>query len=80
MRLQTIDLYEYCWGPVRVKKGSRSVEKELAPDSLIRLVIGESIPPRFLELLGNYIIGFTKEPLPTRNGAHAKTTSHQPEA
>jgi hypothetical protein len=27
-----------------------------ASDALIRLVIGESIPPKFLEILGRYLI------------------------
>ena len=42
MRLQTIDRYRYQWGPV--------AKRAVAADSLIRLVIGESVPPLFLEL------------------------------
>lgn len=68
MRLQTIDHYEYRWGPVFVTKGKRGVKKELAPDSLIRLVIGESIPPRFLELLARYIQDFSSAEMPKHDG------------
>jgi DNA (cytosine-5)-methyltransferase 1 len=50
MRLQTIDRYPYRWGPV----GQRPV----ATDSLIRLVIGESVPPLFFELLGRHLLKF----------------------
>ncbi len=68
MRLQTIDRYEYRWGPVLAKKGKRTVSKPLAPDGLIRLVIGESVPPRFLEQLGEYIRNFSTATIATRDG------------
>ncbi len=80
MRLQTIDRYSYRWGPVFVNKGRRTVTKSLAPDSLIRLVIGESVPPRFLELLGPYLRDFTNteppdtQPHPVRPFAHFGST------
>jgi len=50
LTLQTISDYDYDWGH------SDIYAKNAAPDSLIRLVIGESIPPRFLELLGKYLL------------------------
>lgn len=55
MRLQTIDRYDYRWGPVPLRKGSRSVVRPVAPDTLMRVVIGESIPPLFMELLGKHL-------------------------
>lgn len=65
MRLQTISDYEYSWGPVEVRRGRGDVRQKLAPDSLIRLVIGESVPPRFLEYLGKHISALSStEPLP----------------
>lgn len=69
MRLQTIDSYTYRWGPVFVKMGKRTVKQNLVPDSLIRLVIGESVPPRFLELLGLYLRNFTRAETPTCSGS-----------
>ena len=56
--LQTISQYPYRWGPIRNKKGQRL---EAAPDTLIRLVIGESIPPRFTQLLGEHLIKLTQD-------------------
>lgn len=52
-RLQTISDYPYEWGPILDKKGSK---KETAPDTLIRLVVGESIPPKFTDLLGRHLL------------------------
>ncbi len=57
IRLQTISDYRYYWGPIYSKKMDR---KEVAPDTLIRLVIGESIPPKFTELLGKHLIEMSK--------------------
>lgn len=71
MRLQTVDTYDYQWGPLSVKKGSRTVRKELAPDSLIRLVIGESVPPGFLELLGQHLIDFASKEMPAAILTHS---------
>ena len=42
MRLHTLDRYEYDWAG--------------AGDGLIRLVIGESVPPLFFDLLGRHLI------------------------
>ncbi len=55
MTLQTIDRYPYHWGPLKVKRGRGPKACPVAPDSLIRLVIGESVPPFFLELLGRHL-------------------------
>ncbi len=52
-RVHTLDDYEYAWGPM---KDSRGRVKPAAPDSLIRLVLGESIPPRVNELVLNHIL------------------------
>jgi DNA (cytosine-5)-methyltransferase 1 len=52
MRLHTIDDYDYRWG-------DGAGTKSMVRDSLIRTVIGESIPPRFLELLGRHLLQFT---------------------
>lgn len=41
IRLHTLDRYDYEWGD--------------APDSLIRLVLGESVPPAFLHKLGAHL-------------------------
>ena len=50
LKIHTLSEYPYKW--------VRSTEKGSIPanDGLIRLVIGESIPPKFMELLGNYLI------------------------
>jgi DNA (cytosine-5)-methyltransferase 1 len=55
MTLQTIDRYRYHWGPLKVSRGKKTRIQPVAPDSLIRLVIGESVPPLFLELLGKHL-------------------------
>jgi site-specific DNA-cytosine methylase len=47
--LQAIMDYSYRWGPLSGGKP--------ASDSLIRHVIGASVPPRFLELLGRHLLG-----------------------
>lgn len=56
MRLHTLDRYEYRWGPLEYRQGRRIKRSESAPDSLIRLVIGESVPPLFFELLARHLI------------------------
>lgn len=53
MELQTISRYAYKWGPIQLGNAKRQLP--LAPDSLIRLVIGESVPPRFFEILSGHI-------------------------
>ena len=50
LRIQTISEYKFEW-VVDVDGQSKH-----APDALIRLVIGESVPPKFLELLGSYLL------------------------
>jgi len=60
LRLQTIDSYEYKWGPLRYKNAKGNViNKEIAPDTLIRIIIAESIPPLFTELLSRHILKLT---------------------
>jgi len=56
--LHSLDRYEYYWGPM---KDLKNKQKEVAPDGLIRLVIGESIPPWFTEQLGRHLIKLSKE-------------------
>ena len=55
MTLQTISDYRYEWGPIEVVTKQGGTKLSPVKDTLIRLVIGESIPPRYLELLGRYI-------------------------
>jgi DNA (cytosine-5)-methyltransferase 1 len=52
MTLHTIDRYACQWGPIHVRRGKRERRKEVASDGLIRLVIGESVPPLYFERLG----------------------------
>ena len=59
MTLQTISDYRYEWGPIEVVTKRGRAKHIMAKDSLIRLVIGESVPPRFLELLGRHIRGLS---------------------
>ena len=49
LKLHTLSEYDYEW-----VKDACGTKKEAA-DGLIRLVIGESIPPKFLEYLGNHL-------------------------
>lgn len=56
--LHTLSNYNYIWGPIKDQKGR---SKPAASDSLIRLVLGESIPPKFTELLGMHLIKMTKK-------------------
>lgn len=66
MRLQSLDAYGYKWGPIEVHSGRKAEVRLLAPDNLIRLVIGESVPPRFLEMLGQHLIALGGEILPNQ--------------
>jgi len=50
-RLHTLSDFEYKWGA----NGNRP------PDTLIRLVLGESIPPKFTRLMGEYIISISSK-------------------
>jgi DNA (cytosine-5)-methyltransferase 1 len=68
MHLQTIDRYEYRWGPVLVKKGNRTSTRKVALDSSIRLVIGESVPPYFLEMLARHIWDYADAEIQMRKG------------
>jgi len=56
--IHTLSDYAYKWGPIRNQKGRF---KQVAFDTLIRLVLGESIPPKFTELLGRHLIKLTKK-------------------
>ncbi len=58
MRIHTLDRYNYKWGPLDCAGKGRK-KQMIAPDSLIRLVIGESVPPLFFELLGKHILTLT---------------------
>jgi DNA (cytosine-5)-methyltransferase 1 len=58
MRLHTLDRYDYRWGPLRHRQGTRIKQVAVAPDSLIRLVIGESVSPYFFEQLGRHILRY----------------------
>ncbi len=56
MHLQTIDQFEYMWGPLNyLSAAARSVSKDIAPDGLIRLAIAESIPPAFTAILASHL-------------------------
>ena len=50
--------YSYKWGPIGNQNGRF---KPVVFDTLIRLVLGESIPPKFTELLGRHLIKMTKK-------------------
>ncbi|MBY0527521.1 MAG: DNA cytosine methyltransferase [Gemmataceae bacterium] len=67
MKIHSLDRYDFKWGPLEFEAGGgrRKKKMEIAPDSLIRLVIGESVPPFFLELLGKHILTFT-DPTPEK--------------
>ena len=53
MRIHTLSDFGYKWGPFQTPAGKH---REHAPDNLIRLVIGESIPPAFLRMLGEHLL------------------------
>lgn len=55
MHLQSISRYEYQWGPVNAGRHAKGSGAARANDTLIRLVVGESVPPLFLELLGHHL-------------------------
>jgi DNA (cytosine-5)-methyltransferase 1 len=56
--INTLDKYEYKWGPFEDKRGR---VKKIATTTLIRLVIGESIPPKFTEILGKHLIDLNRK-------------------
>jgi DNA (cytosine-5)-methyltransferase 1 len=58
MRIHTLDRYAFQWGPLERGGRGRKQVLPIAPDSLIRLVIGESVPPLFFELLGKHLLTF----------------------
>jgi DNA (cytosine-5)-methyltransferase 1 len=55
-KLQSISDYSYSWGPIKV--GQRSYK--IAPDTLIRNVIGESVPPLITHIIGMYLLAMSK--------------------
>jgi len=57
--LQTVSRYDYLWGPLRIRHARGEKSAAVAPDSLIRLAIGESVPPYFLERLGRHLGSYT---------------------
>jgi DNA (cytosine-5)-methyltransferase 1 len=60
MRIHVLDRYDFQWGPLETTSGRRKRSVKVASDSLIRLVIGESVPPLFFELLGRHILQFSR--------------------
>jgi DNA (cytosine-5)-methyltransferase 1 len=55
-QLHSISDFDYRWGPL-LWKGK---EIKQASDSLIREAIGESVPPRFMYLLGRHFLAISK--------------------
>jgi len=55
LKIHTLSDYSYKWLQT-TKDGEKVVN-----DGLIRLVIGESIPPKFMHLLGNHLIKSSKD-------------------
>ena len=55
IHLQTLGAFSYAWGPLEYQSESRRVSRKIAPDALVRLVLGESVPPEFMKLLGRHI-------------------------
>jgi len=55
-KLQSISDYDYKWGPIKIKN---NVYK-LAPDTLIKDVIGESAPPMFFDKMCKWMIELSK--------------------
>lgn len=51
-RVHSLDKYAYKWGPIIENNGDI---KMCASDTLIRVVLGESIPPQFMEILGEHL-------------------------
>ena len=51
LHLQGLSKYDYAWELKHTDGTSRK-----ANDGLIRLMIGESVPPAFLELLGTFLL------------------------
>ena len=66
--------YDFHWGPLEVAQGKRRKKIKMAPDSLIRLVIGESVPPLFFELLGGYILSFSDREPRSEGGKHYRNS------
>lgn len=60
MKLQTISRYSYFWQIQGGKTGATG--GVAASDTLIRHVIGESVPPLFFETLAHYLMGVTFGP------------------
>jgi len=58
MHLQTLDKYTYQWGPLEYRRNLAAKEKRLhvASDTLIRIALAESVPPRFFEILGKHLV------------------------
>ncbi|MDY7003853.1 MAG: DNA cytosine methyltransferase [Cyanobacteriota bacterium] len=63
-KLHTISDFNYQWGPLTWK----NKEIKQASDSLIRESIGESIPPKFMYLLGQHLINITEGNINTTLG------------
>jgi DNA (cytosine-5)-methyltransferase 1 len=61
MALQTVTEYPYVWGPLQWENEGRRVTRRVASDSLIRHVLGESVPPRFFEMLGRHLLELSSD-------------------
>jgi len=55
-KLQSISDYAYSWGPIKVEQRNYKI----APDTLIRNVIGESVPPMITHVIGRYLLAMSK--------------------
>lgn len=55
-KLQSISDYNYKWGSVVI----RGKKRDIAPDTVIKDCIGESVPPLFTEILGRHLAGFAE--------------------
>lgn len=68
LKIHTLSDYDYKWIKRTTEKGD-----VLANDGLIRLVVGESIPPKFMQNLGQYLIDSSDEKykVPYRKGTQA---------
>lgn len=73
MKIHTLDRYDFKWGPLTYQHGGRAKRAKIAPDSLIRLVIGESVPPFFFELLGRHILALMDEQRHVPRSAHRRS-------
>ena len=72
MRLQTLDAYDWKWGPIEFEKNGKTVKKAVATDTMIRLALGESIPPAFLEILVIFLQRIERGETPARRAQNGR--------